>query len=245
MRHNRFMINSSPRFWAIVPAAGVGKRFSADIPKQFHQLNGQLVAQHTLSRLLSLSIIDAIYSPCDQSSAYWSKVPAASDQRVCLIAGGDNRAQSVLNGLIAMQEFAAESDWVLVHDMARPCVTCENIGQLIAALVGHPVGGILAATINDTLKVIDTEKHIHETANRSLYRAAQTPQMFRYGLLKNAIQTMLEDNKIPTDEASAVEYCGHKALVVEGRQDNIKITKREDLAIAAAIIKNQEIEGCV
>ena len=146
---------------------------------------------------------------------------------------------------MAIQEFAAEDDWVLVHDMARPCVTPENIGQLIAALVGHSVGGILAAPINDTLKLIDSNKHIHETANRSLFRAAQTPQMFRYGLLFKAIKSMLEDNKIPTDEASAVEYCGHKALVVEGRQDNIKITKREDLAVAAAIIANQEIEGCV
>lgn len=239
------MNQSSPKFWCIVPAAGVGSRFSADIPKQFHQLDDQLVAQHTLSRLLKLSIIEAIYAPCDESSAYWSRVPAASDGRVHLIGGGDNRAVSVLNGLLAIQEFAAEDDWVLVHDMARPCVTPENIGQLIAALVGHSVGGILAAPINDTLKLIDSNKHIHETANRSLFRAAQTPQMFRYGLLFRAIKSMLDDNKIPTDEASAIEYCGHKALVVEGRQDNIKITKREDLAVAAAIIANQEIEGCV
>ena len=239
------MNQSSPKFWCIVPAAGIGSRFSADIPKQFHQLDDQLVAQHTLSRLLKLSIIEAIYAPCDVGSAYWSRVPAASDGRVRLIGGGDNRAASVLNGLLAIQEFAAEDDWVLVHDMARPCVTPENIGQLIAALVGHSVGGILAAPINDTLKLIDSNKHIHETANRSLFRAAQTPQMFRYGLLFKAIKSMLEDNKIPTDEASAVEYCGHKALVVEGRQDNIKITKREDLAVAAAIIANQEIEGCV
>lgn len=239
------MNQSSPKFWCIVPAAGVGSRFSADIPKQFHQLNGQLVAQHTLSRLLKLSLIEAIYAPCDTSSTYWSKVPAVSDGRVRLIAGGANRAESVSNGLLAIQEYASEDDWVLVHDMARPCVTPENIGQLIAALVGHSVGGILAAPINDTLKIINSDKHIHETANRSLYRAAQTPQMFRYGLLKKAIQSMLENNKIPTDEASAIEYCGHKALVVEGRQDNIKITKREDLAVAAAIIANQEIEGCV
>jgi 2-C-methyl-D-erythritol 4-phosphate cytidylyltransferase len=239
------MNQSSSKFWCIVPAAGVGSRFSADIPKQFHQLNGQLVAQHTLSRLLKLSIIEAIYAPCDLASAYWSKVPATHDKRVHLIAGGSNRAQSVVNGLSAINGFAADNDWVLVHDMARPCVTPENIGQLIAALVGHPVGGILAATINDTLKLVDAEKQILETANRSLYRAAQTPQMFRYGLLKNAIQSMLQEQIIPTDEASAMEYCGHSAQVVEGRQDNIKITKREDLAIAAAIIKNQEIEGCV
>lgn len=239
------MKNASPKFWAIVPAAGVGSRFSADIPKQFHQLNGKLVAEHTLRRILNLSIINAIYAPCDMSSAYWSKVPAVSNKRVQLIAGGDKRAQSVLNGLIAIQSFASEDDWVLVHDMARPCVTPENIGQLIAALVGHPVGGILAAPINDTLKIINGDNQILETANRSEFRSAQTPQMFRFGLLKASIHSMLKDNKIPTDEASAVEYSGHQAMVVEGRQDNIKITRREDLAIAAAIMKNQEIEGCV
>jgi len=239
------MNNASPKFWAIVPAAGIGSRFSADIPKQFHQLNGRLVAEHTLSRLLSLSIIRAIYAPCDRSSAYWSKVPAAGNKRVQLIAGGEYRAQSVLNGLTAIQSFASEDDWVLVHDMARPCVTPENIGQLIAALVNHPVGGILAAPINDTLKRVNADKHILETANRSEYRAAQTPQIFRYGLLKASIQSMLQDNKIPTDEASAIEYAGYQALAVAGRQDNIKITRREDLAVAAAIMKNQEIEGCV
>ena len=236
------MTDSQSKYWAIVPAAGVGQRFAADIPKQFHHLNGTLVAQHTLNRLLSLPLINAIIAPCDVGSGYWSKVPATSDRRVRLVAGGAQRAHSVLNGLVALEDLATENDWVLVHDMARPCTTAVNISKLITEVGDHPVGGILAAPINDTLKIIDADKSIVSTVNRAQYRAAQTPQMFRFGLLKSSIEAMLDEQKFPTDEASAIEYAGLSAVVVEGRQDNIKITRREDLAIAEAIMKNQETE---
>jgi len=130
-----------------------------------------------------------------------------------------------------------------VHDMARPCVTPANIAKLISELEGHSVGGILAAPINDTLKIVGADRRILSTVNRAEYRAAQTPQMFRFGLLKSSIQAMLDQQKLPTDEASAIEFGGLTAQVVEGRQDNIKITRREDLAIAEAIMKNQEAEA--
>jgi len=236
------MTDRSPKYWAIVPAAGLGQRFGADIPKQFHQLNGALVAQHTLSRLLSLSIIEAIIAPCDVGSGYWSKVAACNDPRVQLVPGGKQRAYSVLNGLAAIESRADENDWVLVHDMARPCITANNIAQLIAELAEHKVGGLLAAPVNDTLKFVTADNRIISTVNRAEYRAAQTPQMFRFGLLKKSIKAMLDDNKLPTDEAAAMEYSGFEALVVNGRQDNIKITRREDLTIAEAIMKNQERE---
>jgi len=239
------MSRSKARIWAVVPAAGVGRRFSADKPKQFHEINGKIVAQHTLNRLLGLSSIQATYIPCDVSSPEWSKVSAVQDSRVHLIAGGEQRAHSVLNGLMAIQALAADNDWVLVHDMVRPCVTTENITALIDALVDHPVGGILAAPVNDTLKIVNSEQHIQTTVKRDEYRVAQTPQMFRYQLLRDAICAMLRDKVTPTDEASAVEYAGLEPLSVDGRQDNIKITRREDLAIATAIMKNQEAEKCV
>ncbi len=234
------MTDRSPKYWAIVPAAGLGQRFGADIPKQFHQLNGALVAQHTLSRLLSLPIIEAIVAPCDVSSGYWSKVAACNDSRVQLVPGGEQRAYSVLNGLAAIESKAEDNDWVLVHDMARPCITPTNIAQLIAELAEHRVGGILAAPVNDTLKRVAADKRITSTVNRAEYWAAQTPQMFRFGLLKKSIQSMLDSNQLPSDEAAAIEYSGLQPLVVEGRQDNIKITRREDLVIAEAIMKNQE-----
>jgi 2-C-methyl-D-erythritol 4-phosphate cytidylyltransferase len=234
--------NKSPKYWAIVPAAGTGKRFSADIPKQFHHLNGSLVAQHTLSRLLSIPVIETIVCPCDTSSGYWSKIPAIENPRVRLVTGGDQRAHSVINGLVSIHDIAHRNDWVLVHDMARPCIAPASIGRLITQVGNHPVGGILASAINDTLKVVSPQGDIVSTVNRAEYRAAQTPQMFRYGLLFDAIQSMLDSKKIPTDEASAIEYAGKQAIVVEGRQDNIKITRREDLVIAEAIMKNQEAE---
>ena len=138
------MMKPSSNYWAIVPAAGVGRRFSADIPKQFHQLHGELVAQHTLSRLLSITKIKRIVAPCDPSSGYWSRVKATSNSRVQLILGGETRARSVLNGLVAIQQDANPDDWVLVHDMVRPCVTCMDINKLIDNVEEHPVGGFLA-----------------------------------------------------------------------------------------------------
>jgi 2-C-methyl-D-erythritol 4-phosphate cytidylyltransferase len=157
------MMKPSPNYWAIVPAAGVGRRFSADIPKQFHQLHGELVAQHTLARLISITPIKRIISPCDPSSGYWSRVRATNNTRVQLIAGGETRARSVLNGLVAIQQDANSDDWVLVHDMARPCVTCMDINKLIDALEEHPVGGFLAAPINETLKLVASDNNVTKT----------------------------------------------------------------------------------
>jgi|TARA_B110000305_G_scaffold107014_1_gene120403 2-C-methyl-D-erythritol 4-phosphate cytidylyltransferase len=238
------MTTESPNYWAIVPAAGIGKRFSADIPKQFHQLQGDLVAQHTLSRLLEISLIKRIIAPCDPTSGYWARVSAVKNPRVTLIEGGETRAKSVLNGLTALSGLAQSDDWVLVHDMARPCVTSLDIMNLINSLKGHPAGGLLAIQINETLKTVTPDNYVKETVDRDCYRLAQTPQMFRYGLLRDAIQLMLHEQKMPTDEASAMEYSQHKVLTVEGRHDNIKITRREDLMIAEVILMNQEKQRC-
>ncbi|MDC0172932.1 2-C-methyl-D-erythritol 4-phosphate cytidylyltransferase [Gammaproteobacteria bacterium] len=234
------MTTEFPNYWAIVPAAGIGKRFSADIPKQFHQLHGDLVAQHTLSRLLEISLIKRIVAPCDPTSGYWARVSAAKNPRVMLIDGGETRANSVLNGLAALSGLAQTEDWVLVHDMARPCVTSLDIMNLINSLKSHPVGGLLTAQINETLKTVTPDNYVGETVDRNCYRVAQTPQMFRYGLLRDAIQLMLQEQKMPTDEASAMEHSQHKVLTVEGRHDNIKITRREDLMMAEVILMNQE-----
>ena len=239
------MMKPSSNYWAIVPAAGVGRRFSADIPKQFHQLHGELVAQHTLSRLLSITKIKRIVAPCDPSSGYWSRVKATSNSRVQLILGGKTRARSVLNGLVAIQQDANPDDWVLVHDMVRPCVTCMDINKLIDNVEEHPVGGFLAAPINETLKLVTSDNKVTKTVDRNQYRIAQTPQMFRAGMLQEAIQSMIKNQLEPTDEASAIEYIGKQAMVINGRQDNIKITRREDLMIAEAILQDQEKQGCV
>lgn len=242
---------SDANYWAIVPAAGTGQRFGAELAKQFHSIGEKLVADHTLCRLLSISKIKKILVPCDTNAEYWQQVSAVKDQRVELITGGTERVHSVLNGLRALADIAASDDWVLVHDMARPCITSGDINKLIEQLSGHPVGGILATPISDTLKKVAPKKitsqnaiqsAIETTLDRSDYRGAQTPQMFRYGLLVRALEAMLEEQQLPTDEASAIEYLGEQAMIIEGRRDNIKITHREDLIIAQAIMGYQEIQ---
>jgi len=236
---------SAVSYWAIVPAAGSGQRFGAELAKQFHSIGDKLVADHTLGRLLTISKLQKILVPCNPGAESWAQVSALKDQRVELLAGGTERVHSVLNGLRALANIAGSDDWVLVHDMARPCVTSADINKLIEQLDGHAVGGILATPISDTLKKVTADNTITETLDRSDYRGAQTPQMFRYGLLVRALETMLEKQQVPTDEASAIEYIGEQAMIVEGRRDNIKITHREDLVIAQAIMGYQESEQCV
>ncbi|MGB0449338.1 MAG: 2-C-methyl-D-erythritol 4-phosphate cytidylyltransferase [Porticoccaceae bacterium] len=235
---------SGVNYWAIVPAAGTGKRFGAELAKQFQPIGDKLVADHTLSRLTGISKLQKILVPCDTSAEHWTQVSAVADQRVELLAGGAERVHSVLNGLQALGGTAASDDWVLVHDMARPCITSGDINKLIEQLDGHSVGGILATPISDTLKKITSASAIEKTLDRSDFRGAQTPQMFRYGLLRKALETMLEERQLPTDEASAIEYIGEQAMIIEGRRDNIKITHREDLVIAQAIMGYQETEQC-
>jgi len=231
-------------YWAIVPAAGSGRRFGGERPKQFCRLGDQLVAQHSLARLLAITSIKKIIVPCDLDAPAWREVSAASHPRVERVAGGVERVHSVVRGLQAIEGQADPNDWVLVHDIARPCITPSDILKLIEQLHDNAVGGILATPVSDTLKQMTSDNMVACTPDRSLFRAAQTPQMFRYGLLLQALQVMLADGQMPTDEASAIEYAGQPVSVVEGRRDNIKITHREDLVIAEAIMNCQEIEQC-
>lgn len=236
------MTGTNPRYWAVVPAAGSGKRFSDVIPKQFFTLLGETIAQHTLSRLLSIPQIEKIIVSCDTKMSEWQQVPAVDDGRLVLISGGVERANSVLLGLEALNGEANDNDWVLVHDIARPCITSGDVERLMSELEREPNGGILAAPVSDTLKVVTPEGTVERTENREFFRAAQTPQMFRYGLLKKAIKEMLASGQLPTDEAAAMEFAGRQVRIVEGRWDNLKVTRREDLVIAEAVIKYQREE---
>ncbi len=236
---------TSARYWAIVPAAGSGQRFGAELAKQFQTIAGRTVADHTLNRLLSIPALTKIIVPCEIANGGWQQVAALQDPRVQRVAGGEQRVHSVLLGLHALSDIADDQDWVLVHDMARPCITAGDIKKLMTQLVDHAVGGILATPVSDTLKQVTASSAIQGTLDRSHYWAAQTPQMFRYGLLLKAFETMLAAQQVPTDEASAIEYLGEQPAVVAGRRDNIKITHREDMIIAEAIMAYQESEQCV
>lgn len=221
--------------WIVVPAAGQGSRFGGILAKQYQSLAGKTVIEHTLERLLLVgqSIIVVAIHPDD---SHWTRLPVFNHPRIRTVHGGKERSDSVRLALDCLQREAHVDDWVLVHDVARPCVRVADINKLIDAVKTHSVGGILATSVSDTVKQVDCQGIVTATVNRADLWLAQTPQMFRYGLLRWSLNTAYRQQWQPTDEAAAVEKLGHLSLAVEGSRDNIKITRREDLTIAEAII---------
>jgi 2-C-methyl-D-erythritol 4-phosphate cytidylyltransferase len=230
-------MSHSIKFWAVVPAAGVGKRMNADRPKQYLHLVDKTVIEHTLIRLLKADVFTAVAVAISEEDPYWPELDIASHEKVITAAGGKERADSVLSALKAIRSLASDNDWVLVHDAARPCITTTDIIHLINSLKNDEVGGILALPSHDTLKNVQADC-ILETLDRGKIWRALTPQMFRYGLLKNALEAA-EGNPAITDEASALELIGLQPKIVEGRSDNIKITRPEDLALAQFYMEHQ------
>lgn len=230
-------MTNSIKFWGVVPAAGVGKRMQADKPKQYLELAGKTVIEQTLSRLLRAGVFEAIAVAISQEDPYWPELDISRHEKILTAAGGRERSDSVLSALKSIRDKAADNDWVLVHDAARPCITSADIRLLIASLNTDDVGGILALSSHDTLKNVQ-QGRIAGTLDRSHIWRALTPQMFRYGLLKNALEAA-EGNPAVTDEASALELMGLQPKIVEGRPDNIKITRPEDLSLAQFYLEQQ------
>ncbi|MFZ2311176.1 MAG: 2-C-methyl-D-erythritol 4-phosphate cytidylyltransferase [Methylobacter sp.] len=225
------------KFWGIVPAAGVGKRMQADRPKQYLELAGKAVIEQTLSRLLQANVFEAIVVAVSEQDPYWPDLAISQHANIITAPGGKERADSVLSALKTIRDKAADNDWVLVHDAARPCITTTDIQYLIDSLVNDDVGGILALSSPDTLKSVQGNC-ITETLDRSHIWRALTPQMFRYGMLKIALEET-EGNPAITDDASALELKGLQPKIVEGRPDNIKITRPEDLPLAQFYMEQQ------
>ena len=233
-------MNSSVNFWAVVPAAGIGTRFDNKTPKQFHKINGQYIAEVTLNKLLDFEWIKEIIIPCDMDCDSWQNIKTKDESRLKFVCGGDQRAQSVFNGLRALNGHANDSDWILVHDIVRPCVDTKDIEKLCIALKNSRSGAILATRVTETLKLGSKSNEVIETANRDNFWLAQTPQIFRYKLLKQALSYAFKNSVYPTDESHAVEYFGERVTIVEGRSKNPKITEIEDLKIAESILNAEE-----
>ncbi|MAT51558.1 MAG: 2-C-methyl-D-erythritol 4-phosphate cytidylyltransferase [Porticoccaceae bacterium] len=229
------------KYWLIVPAAGLGRRFGGDVPKQYLSLAGRPVLERTLERLLMVDAEEIVVA-LNPDDTRWPRLTCSDHPRIRTVAGGSERADSVRAALRLLADRAAPDDWVLVHDAARPCVTASDILGLMRAVTDNPVGGILAAPVSDTLKRADGDGLIAGTQPRESLWAAMTPQMFRYGLLVEGLENLARQGISGTDESAAVESLGLKPLAVAGRRDNIKITVAEDLAIAAAILSYQEGE---
>lgn len=219
-----------PAFWVVIPAAGIGSRMRADRPKQYLQLAGRTILEHTLDCFLGHPRLKGLVLSLAADDHYWPALPAAADSRISRVEGGAERADSVLAGLLRLLELGAQpEDWVLVHDAARPNLARGDLDQLLAELADDPVGGLLAVPARDTLKRIGADGRVAETVDRSLIWQAYTPQMFRFAALHHALADALVAGAAVTDEASALEWAGLAPKLVEGRADNLKITRPEDL----------------
>ncbi|MBE0468590.1 MAG: 2-C-methyl-D-erythritol 4-phosphate cytidylyltransferase [Methyloprofundus sp.] len=228
------------KYWAIVPAAGVGKRMQADRPKQYLPLNGVTVIEQSLTRLLQVQQFTAVVVAISKEDPYWPELAISKHARIRSAAGGKERADSVLSALYSIADSAADDDWVLVHDAARPCITQSDVEHLIDELQNHEVGGILGQASHDTLKSVDNNLAITDTVDRSQIWRAFTPQMFRYGALKLALQEAADKGWVVTDDASALEIQGKQPKMIAGRADNLKITRPEDLALAQFYLEQQQ-----
>jgi 2-C-methyl-D-erythritol 4-phosphate cytidylyltransferase len=229
------------RYHLVIPAAGSGRRFAASLPKQYSKLGSSTVIEHALAPFEvdadCAGITLAIAADDDQ----WPAI-AARHPRIRAVTGGEQRAHSVRNALRSLAMSTGPGDWVFVHDAARPCVAREDLAKLKHALVDDPVGGLLAVPLADTLKRQQSADgaRVESTLDRAgLWRAA-TPQVFRLGVLLAALDAALDAQKLPTDEAQAVEWAGHQPRLVAGRADNLKVTTPDDLSLASAILAARE-----
>jgi len=212
------------------------------MPKQYLPLAGRTVIQWALRPLLArddVAVIVVVVPPGDER---WETMRPDTD-RVITARGGAERADSVLSGLEALEGRADRQDLVLVHDAARPCLTDGDLTALLEA-VGEGEGGLLAIPVGDTLKQADAAGRATGTVDRSSLWQALTPQVFRYGILRDALRSALSEGAVVTDESSAMERVGVRPKLVAGRADNIKITRPEDLALAAFILDQAGVTRC-
>ncbi|GIU45986.1 2-C-methyl-D-erythritol 4-phosphate cytidylyltransferase [Shewanella sairae] len=219
---------------AIVPAAGIGSRMGATLPKQYLALNEQTILGHTLDCLLSHPSIEKVVVALSPVDDYFAELPQAVHPKLEAVIGGKERADSVLAGL----QIADAGAWVLVHDAARPCLTHADIDKLIASSSAFPQGAILAAPVRDTMKRTNAEGVITATVCREQLWHALTPQFFPVHSLKKNLTDALAAGALITDEASAMEWAGIMPAVVSGRADNIKVTHPDDLQLASLFLKS-------
>ena len=226
--------------WAVVPAAGVGRRMGADLPKQYLELAGRMVIEHTVDRLAGHDAIAGVVVAVGAEDPYWSGVTLNHAAKVQSVAGGAERCHSVLNALGFLSAGAASpDDWVLVHDAVRPCLRHADLTLLIESLSAGWTGGLLATPVRDTMKRVDEEGNVLETVDRARLWHALTPQMFNLERLRAALSDALAADELVTDEAQAMERSGAQPRLIEGHADNIKITHPGDLALAELYLAAQ------
>lgn len=213
-------------YYALIAAAGESSRFGSSIPKQYHRLHQKTILETSIETLFAFEPLKKLVVVLHPEDQHWKTLEIAHHPKIVTTQGGTTRTASVLNGLQFLSDFIDPNDFVLVHDAARPFVTLTDIHRLIDTVKDHPVGGILAAPVIDTLKYsLDGNQIDHTVPRQHLYRAL-TPQCFRFEKLFSALKQAKET---VTDEAMALEYAGHKSLLVLGTAKNDKITYLHEL----------------
>jgi 2-C-methyl-D-erythritol 4-phosphate cytidylyltransferase len=226
----------SERIWFVIPAAGASSRFGGSVPKPYLRIAGRSLLEHAIWALLRCPGLAGGVVVTAAGDRRWPRLPASIRRRVVTTTGGATRARSVMQGLAALTAAAAE-DWVLVHDAARPCLPSRDLAALVAACRRDEVGGLLALPIAETVKLADADGRSGRSVPRDGLWRAQTPQMFRHGLLRRALAGALEEGIEPTDEALAIERLGLRPRLIEGSPLNIKVTRPADLALARAALR--------
>jgi 2-C-methyl-D-erythritol 4-phosphate cytidylyltransferase len=223
--------------FALIPAAGAGSRMENHLPKQYLPLAGHPLIWHALHTLCLVTQIEKLFVVLASDDTHWDRYDWSvfGNKLVTLRCGGATRAESVSNGLRAIESSVADQDWILVHDAARACITPAQVNKLIETVSDDEVGGILAVPVADTLKQAGVDGRIERTVLRAGLWQAQTPQMFRYAMLLSALATA----KDVTDEAGAIEALGYQPKLVASDASNLKVTWPQDLQLAESILKER------
>ena len=230
---------NKPRFWLVVPAAGTGRRFGLELPKQYREIDGRCVLAHSLQAFADWGNLSGTVLAIDDGDRWFAGISEQLPLPVRTVTGGVERMHSVINAVQALQDNADAHDWVLVHDAVRPCLCADDLRRLTESTGDDGVGGLLATRVTDTLKKSQDENsqpRVVSTIDRQGLWQAMTPQVFPYGLLRSALEAAQEAGKLLSDEAAAMELAGHRPLLVEGRRDNIKVTRIADLTLAESIL---------
>ena len=225
------------RFHIVIPAAGIGNRMETAIPKQYLPISGKPMISYSIQTFFASPRIASIHLALSPEDYFWRNLELAANSRLQLhYTGGETRAQTVLNTLYAMKSQVDVDDWILVHDAARPGLTLALLDTLLDSLENDAVGGLLALPLADTLKQSNADDRVKTTIPRDGLWQAQTPQMFRYRLLTNALESF---DGVPTDEAQAIEALGFEPKLVTGSLRNMKVTYPQDMALMELFIQKE------
>jgi len=233
---------SHNQYFVVIPAGGSGQRFGHERPKQYKKVNGQTILEHTLSIFLFDRCVEKLVICLQEEDKLFSQSHLAKHPKLLYANAGATRAESVYNGIVLLSELAHDQDWIIVHDAVRPCLHRHDLNKLVNTVSNHSVGGILAQPIHDTVKKVNANQEIEQTIDRNTLWAAQTPQIFRLQMLRQALEFCFENGVQPTDEAFALEKWMQIPLVVQAAHPNPKLTTLSDLATIEHLLSMNKIE---